>query len=92
VAGRSTRSLDVTMSDLEQPAKDGPSERAVAISRAWLVILGVAFVAFGVGIMVTAEGSDQFWGIGLAAAGVLNFIAARYARGRFVVFLGSFGP
>jgi hypothetical protein len=91
VAGRSTRSLDVTVNENEHP-ETGPSKRAVAFSRAWLVIWGILLVALGIGIGVSAEGIDQFWGIAIAAFGAAHFVAARYASARVAFFFAWLGP
>jgi len=93
VAGRSTRSLDVTVSSVEdQQPESGPSDRAVALSRAWLVILGILWAAFGVGVALTAGGIDQLWGGAMVAFGIVHFIVARYASRRAAFIIAWFGP
>jgi hypothetical protein len=64
----------------------GPSERAVAMARDWLVVWGCILVAFGIGIMVTANSIAILWGVGMAALGVAHFVVARYASNRIAVF------
>ena len=91
VVGRSTRSLDVTVNESEH-AETGPSKRAVAFSRGWLVIWGILLVAFGIGIGVSAEGGDRLWGIAITAFGVAHFVAARYASARVAFFFAWLGP
>jgi hypothetical protein len=91
VAGRSTRSLDVTMTEREQ-SETGPSDRAVALSRVWLVITGSLFLVFGIGIAVTGDGVDRLWAVAMAAAGVAQFIAARYASSKVAFIFAWLGP
>ena len=75
----------------ERDLDSGPSERAVAFARAWLVILGILWGACGTGIAVTADGVDQFWGGALIAFGIAHFVAARYASGKVAFVFALFG-
>ena len=69
-----------------------PSERAVALSRVWLVITGGLFLVFGVGIAVTGDGVNQLWGVVMAAFGILQFIAARYASAKVAFIFAWLWP
>jgi hypothetical protein len=70
----------------------GPSDRAVAFARAWLVIWGVVLIAFGVGIVAAASNSEWLLGGSIIALGISHFIAARYASARVAVFFAWVGP
>ena len=72
--------------------ENGPSERAVAIARAWLIISGLIVLALGIGITATIEGPEKLWGVAIAVLGITNFIVARYGSGRVAVFFSVFGP
>ena len=81
------------MSDAKDHDLDsGPSERAVAVARAWLVILGILWGACGTGIAVTADGVDQLWGGTMVAFGMAHFVAARYASGKVALVFALIGP
>ena len=72
--------------------ENGPSDRAVAIARAWLIISGVIVLAFGIGITASLEGAERLWGVAIAVLGITNFIVARYGSGRVAVFFSAFQP
>jgi hypothetical protein len=77
---------------MNQQLASGPSERAVAIARVWLVVWGIVLVAFGIAIASTADGSTRLWGGAMVALGIGHFIAARYASGKVAVVVAWFGP
>ena len=69
-------------------SSDTPSEDEPGMARLVLGVLGCLFLAFGVGMVATAEG-DRLWGLLPIAAGILLLIAARYASATLVKFLTS---
>jgi hypothetical protein len=70
----------------------GPSERAVALARTWLVITGVAILAFGIFAATTSEGTEMLMGCAITLLGLADLVVARYGSRRVAVFFSLFVP
>jgi len=80
------------MASSEDTAAQGPSKRAVAIARGWLIALGGVWLVTGALFLALASAPIAYWGIAMVVLGLGHFIAVRYAGGRLAVFLALFGP
>jgi hypothetical protein len=77
---------------VSQPDVEGPSPRAVALARFWLIVLGCIWLVLGVAVGMTMRSESWWLWLIVIAVAALHFIAARYARNRVAVFFALFGP
>jgi hypothetical protein len=80
------------MGGSQDMAASGPSDRAVAIARGWLLVWGCVWLVIAGAFGLWVSGPNAYWGIAMAVVGLAHFAAARYASGRVAIFFAFFGP
>ena len=76
------------MADIRENV-EGPSPRAVALARFWLIAMGYLWIVGGVAAAVT---SNEWLALAAVAIGVVHILIAQFASRRVIVFFAIFGP